>query len=475
MQKVSRGVRSNAASGRTSADETRPAGTLGVPELVLVGVGGIIGAGFFLGSGLPIRTAGPAVLLAYLLGGLVTAQVIGALATLAVHDPEPGSFMAYARSYIGNYAGFLNGWGYYVASILTIASEAVAMSIFTKLWLPHIPSWCMASAYVLIILAINAFGVKNFGRVESLMSVVKIAALTGFVVFTGFLLATGSLWHIPHVSVAGWGFSSAGASSFFPNGASGLFKSMLIVIFAYGGIGVFATAAPQMRHPKEIDRAAWMTVGILVFLYLASIGLLLLVVPWQRVDTAHSPFVLALAVLGAPIFAQIFNAIILVAAFSVMAGAVFAANQILQGLGEARSAPPFVTRPNRRGVQGAALAVTAASLGAALLVSFLLPGSVYNFLISATSYLTFLNWFLILWSFLSWRRRTTDSRARVSTLAFGQPWSGLVTMVLILAMAGYALLEPDQRLGFFAFVALSLLISGAYFLLARKDRRRAAG
>lgn len=473
MQKASHGVRPVGSIGRVSTGEDRPTGTLGVPELVFVSVGGIIGAGFFLGSGAPIHTAGPAVLLAYLLGGLVTAQVIGVLATLSVNDPEQGSFMTYARLYIGNYAGFLNGWSYYVASILTIASEAVAMSIFTKLWLPHIPSWCMASTYAIVILAINAFGVKNFGRVESFMSVVKIAALVGFVVYVGFWLANGSVLHASRAPVAGPGAFVPGTGGFFPKGASGVFKSMLIVIFAYGGIGVFATAAPQMRHPKEIDRAAWLTVGILVFLYLASIGLLLLVVPWQYMGTAHSPFVVALASLGVPVLAQIFNAAILVAAFSVMAGAVFAANQILLGLGSQRNAPRFVTRTNRRGTSYGALAATASSLGVAILVSFLLPGSVYNFLISATSFLTFLNWFLILWSFLSWRRQSRDKHVRMSSLAFGQPAASLITMLLILAMTGYALLEPDQRLGFFAFLAVALLISGAFFIQSRSFRRRA--
>lgn len=443
-------------------------GTLRVPQLVLVGVGGIIGAGFFLGAGLPIRTAGPAVLLAFLIGAVLTAQVIGALSSMAVDEPLKGSFMAYAGKYIGSYAGYLEGWGYYIASILTVASESVAMAIFSRMWFHGLPTWSLAGIFSAIVLVINAFGVKNFDRVESIFSVIKIAALVGFILYVGMVLLNGHL---------GTPTRSAGSASarpgFFPTGAGGMFQAMLIVVFAYAGIGVFGTAAAQMKHPKKIDRAAWMTVITLAVLYIVSIGLLLLVLPWEGVSTSGSPFVLALQHTRLPWLGQILNLVILVASFSVMAGAVYSANQILWSLGQNQDAPRFVTKNGHNDTPYGALLATTCLIAAVLVGSFLLPANVYNFLISASSFLTFLNWFLILWAFLAWRRSKRPG-IHISSLAFGQPFSSWLSMAFILFLTVYALFQADQRFGFYAFGGLVVLLSVAY-IWVRRHRKSSAG
>jgi L-asparagine transporter-like permease len=454
--RIGRGI----SSGGQPPARDNSRGTLSVSGLVLIGVGGIIGAGFFLGSGLPIRTAGPAVLLAFLFGAVINAQVTGALASLAIDDPVPGAFVTYTKTYLGSYAGFLEGWTYYIASVLTIASEAAAMAIFSHLWIKIVPLWVLTGVYALVVLAINAFGLKNFTRIESLMSVMKTGALAGFIVFMGAVLIGG-----PHLglgtrtSVGAGHFFSGG---FFPMGVSGLFQSMLIVIFAYAGVGVFSTAAAHMREPQAISRAAWITVGSLTTLYIGSIGVTLLVVPWRQISTSQSPFVMALLRSGFPALGDGLNLVILVASFSVMAGAVFAANQILRGLGDAHQAPSFVMLTNRPGTPAGALLVTTAGVAASVIVAYLLPANVYDFLISAASFLTFLSWFLILWAFLIWRGKKRDHGVHISSLAFGHPLSTFTVMAAILLMTGYALLQPEQRLGFYAFMALSVVVSIIY-------------
>jgi L-asparagine transporter-like permease len=440
-------------------------GSLNVPQLILIGVGGIIGAGFFLGVGLPIRTAGPAVLFAFLIGAFVTAHVVGALTSLAVYQPVKGSFMVYTQEYIGNFAGFIEGWGYYISSILVIVSEAVAMSIFTKMWIPMIPSWITTSVFALIILLINAFGTKNFSYVESLMSVVKIAALVGLIVVLGLE------WVHPYANQGQALTSGQFHSRFFANGVSGLFQSMLIVIFAYAGIGVFGTAAVEMRNPKHIERAAWVTISALTILYIVSIAILLVVVPLHDISTNISPFVIALQHTGIPIIAQIFNGIILIASFSVMAGSVFSANQILYGLGQMHESPSFVTRTGKNNVLYGALAITATSIAITILISYLLPANVYNFLISSSSFFTLLTWFLILWAFLSWHKITRGKALFVSSLAMGKPVMTVVVMIIIVLLAGYALLQRDQLYGFYAFVVILLAISASYLFFIKKSKK----
>lgn len=440
-------------------------GSLSARELAFIGIGGIIGAGFFLGSGLAIRTAGPAVLLAFVLGAFITAQVTGSLTSMAIDHPEEGSFKAYADRYMGRFIGFLQGWLYYISSILTISSEAVASAIFTRMWSPHMPLWVLAAAYALLGLLVNAFGIKNFGRVESLMSTVKIAALLGFIVYTAILVFSGVFSLEESSGGSAFGQTRFMAQPFFPHGLNGFMQSMLIVIFTYAGIGVFGTAAGKARDNQSIDRGAMWTVLSLMFLYITSIFLVITIEPWSNMSTNVSPFVAALKNTGVPAAVTFFNGVILVAAFSVMAGSIFSANQILASLANEREAPRWVHRHGTGGSQVGALGMTAGGIALALVVSILLPANVYNFLISASSFCAFFNWFLILWTFLRWRHHATN--AFISRLALGQPMSTLVTMVLIVVLAGYALLQHDQRFGFYAFLTI---LSGiiVLFMLFRK-------
>jgi len=449
--------------------EGHRAESLSATELAFIGIGGIIGAGFFLGSGLAIRTAGPAVLLAFVLGAFITAQVTGSLTSMAINSPQEGSFKAYADAYLGQFVGFLQGWLYYLSSILTISSEAVAAAIFTQMWIPNVPLWAMAAVYALLVLLINAFGIQNFGRVESLMSTVKIAALVGFIVYAGILLFSGgvpagvpSTGNPSHVSV----FTQFRSQPFFPTGFNGLMQSMLIVVFTYAGIGVFGTAAGKAKNNQAIERGATWTVLSLAFLYITAIFLVMTLEPWSNLGTSASPFVIALQNTGMPLIVTLFNGVILVAAFSVMAGSIFSANQILVSLADEQEAPRFIRRKGPGGGQTWALAITTGAIAIALLVSNLLPENVYNFLISASSFGALFNWLVILASFLRWRRQTRQ--AFVSKLAFGQPISTILTMILIVTLAGYALFQHDQRLGFYAFVSISAGIVILYLLVRKR-------
>jgi L-asparagine transporter-like permease len=443
----------------------KPVRALSVRSLVLIGIGGIIGAGFFLGCGLPIKSAGPGVLLAFLLGGVITAQVTGALTSIAVSHPVAGAYQVFPQMYVGRFAGYMQGWTYYLTSILTISSEAVAMAVFIKLWTPHTPTILLAGLFAAVIIIINAFGVKSFERVESIMSVLKIGALVGFIVYAVILIVA----YLSHgtLSTGSWGSvmrHPAAYHSWLPNGWSGLGQSMLVVIFAYAGIGVFASAASDIKDRKGIDRAAVWTVILLTVMYILSIALVLWFVSWQKVSTSQSPFVYALIASGAGQFGTILNGVILVAAFSVMSGALFSANQILISLGDQGEAPSKVSHETRHGTPVVALIVSAVGIAAALTIAVVLPANVYSFLVSASSYFTFFNWFMLLWAFLNWRRKTTEDEKFTSRLTFGQPVSTVITMVLLVGLGGYALLQHDQRMGFYAALSIVLVLAIVYFI-----------
>ncbi|MCF8563453.1 amino acid permease [Alicyclobacillus tolerans] len=437
--------------------------SMSIWELILVGVGGIIGAGYFLGSGSPIRTAGPSVLIAFLVGGFITTQTVGALNTLATYHPSEGAFKVYADMYLGRFIGYMQGWTYYLTSILTISSEAVASAIFVRLWVPSVPIWLLSSIFAAIVLLINAFGVKDFGLVESFMSVIKIAALVGFIVVVALSLFG---WHVQATGTTPK-VSSLFTGSFFPHGFGGLCQSMLIVIFAYAGIGVFGTAAVELKHPKLLDMGGFTTMGLLIGLYFLSIAGVLLILPWSEVSTQISPFVQAIQSLHLGLLANVLNAVILIASFSVMAGSVFSANQILASLGHGGEAPKFTIKTSEnRHIHYGALITTAIGIAIFIGVSYMLPSSVYNLLISSSSFFTFFNWLIMLATLIAWRRK--EAKNKVSKLAFGQPFTTWLTMVLIVVLAGYALFERDQRLGFYVSLAMSILLVVGYFFSRKR-------
>ncbi|WEG14845.1 amino acid permease [Pullulanibacillus sp. KACC 23026] len=459
-------IRSNTAQASVKSRKQVLKGSMSVWELILIGIGGIIGAGYFLGSGSPIRTAGPSVLLAFVIGGLITMQAVGALNSLSFDHPSEGAFKTYADMYLGRFMGYMQGWTFYLMSILTISSEAVASAIFVKVWLPHIPLWIMSSSFAALVILINAFGVKNFSTVESFMSVIKIAALFGFIVVASIAIFGGQ----SHEGTT-QALDALHNTGFFPHGFSGLAQSMLIVVFAYAGIGVFATAAVHLKHPKYLDIGGLVTVGTLTGLYLLSIAGLLLLLPWNEVNVQTSPFVQALQHVHLNVLADCLNAVILIASFSVMAGSVFSANQILKSLGDNGEAPRFTIKksPNNPIPYGA-LITTTIGLAVFISMSYVLPSSIYNLLISSSSFFTFFNYFIILLTFLAWRRQYKDKT--ISLLAFGQPLSTWLTMGIILFLTVFALFQKEQRLGFYACLVMGgLIIIGYFFSPKRKATR----
>ncbi|MDA8442165.1 MAG: amino acid permease [Peptococcaceae bacterium] len=436
-------------------------------SLIWVGLGGIIGAGFFLASGLAIKQAGPGVIFAYLLGGLLLAQVAGALTTLSVDHPVRGSFRVYAEEFIGPYMGFVVGWAFWISSILGIGSETVAMAIFTEFWFPGLPLWLISLIYLALVIGLNAFGVKNFGRIESLMSMVKVGALFAFI-----CISVLAVFHLLP-STGNVGFKTLlGNGGLLPMGISGMLRSMLIVIFAYAGISIVAMAASEVTQPRiTIPGVTLKVVIILLVIYTLSMFLITSLTPWQGISAKESPFVAALAVVGVPWASSLMNAIILVAAFSVMTGAFFAAMTMLISMGDDGQAPRILGKPSKNGVFYPSLIASALGVLLTVVVAYLLPSKVYNYLTSASAYFSFLNWLVILTCYLL-LRKAKRGHEFTSPLSFGRPWTTWLTLAVILVLFDFSLTVLDQRMGFYSFVGFVLLINLGYAYYRTKNKGR---
>ncbi len=423
-------------------------------SLAGIGIGGIIGAGFFLGSSLAISQAGPSVILAFLLGGILMSQVLGAMTSISINRPVQGSFRVYTEQYLGNFIGFLLGWILFISGILSLSSEAIATGIFLKYWMPNISLSVFALISLIIVIGINRLGTKYFGYIESIMAVIKIVILIIFIILGIFVIAKNG------ITIKQNPFSSF--ASFFPNKISGFLQSMLIVIFTYGGISTVAMATSEVRKPcLEIPKATiLMTLGI-VSLYVISMFVIISTVEWDSINTDISPFVESFNNIGYGWASTLINAVILIATFSVMIGTYYGCVQILTSLAESNKAPQILKSSTEKGIYKYSWLTTGFISILVVLIAFALGTKLFNYLISSSSYFSFFNWIINLITYTIWLKKKEKNEIYNSPLIKGR-LSAIITIVVILILLVMSLGVSDFRIGFYVALSISLIISGFY-------------
>ncbi len=432
-------------------------------ELSLIGLGSIIGAGFFLGSSLSIKMAGPLVLLAYLVSGVAAFIAFAALSEMSLNHPETGSFRAYAKDAFGERMGFTSGWIYWISGVFIMSSEVSALSIFTRYWFPQIPAWIFALIYSVLGLGIILMGVKDFGRVESIFAVIKISALTAFIIF-GLLYAAGL--------ISAHGMDNNGHrflllhTSWLPNGFNGLWSAMLFTLFPFGGIAVLGITAVELKDKTKILKAGNVLMALLLALYLISIFFVLNLVPLKKIVESQSPFVTALSQYNLPGIDSIFNIIIITAAFSTMVGTLFAITKVLYSLAEDNEAPRLFIKTTQKRVPINALLLSAIGLAASIILSYLLPGGVYEYVTSSASILLVANWIIILLSQI--KNRKNYPKGEKHFLMPGYPYLSYFGILIILFALCGTLLKSSQRIAMLVSIVIALLIFGGYVFMKRK-------
>ncbi|MDR3596831.1 amino acid permease [Clostridium sp.] len=413
-----------------------------------------MGSGFFLGSSLAINEAGPSVILAFLFGGLLMSQVLGAMTSISINRPVKGSFRVYTEQYLGKFMGFLLGWALFTSGILSLASEAIATGIFFKFWMPTISSSLFALVSLIIVIGINRLGTKHFGYIESVMSVIKIIILIIFAVLGIFIITKNG------ITIRQNPFSSF--ASFFPNKISGFLQSMLIVIFTYGGISTVAMATSEVRRPcLEIPKATiLMTLGI-VSLYVISMFVIICTVDWNIINTDISPFVQSFNNIGYGWASSLINAAILVSTFSVMIGTYYGCVQMLTSLSDAKKAPEILKISTEKGIYKYSWLATGGISILVILIAFVLGSKLFNYLISSSSYFSFFNWITNLITYTIWLKKREQSEIYDSPLIKGR-LSAIITIIVILILLVISLGVSDFRIGFYAALSISILISIFY-------------
>ncbi len=363
---------------------------LRVRHLVMLAVGGTIASGFLLFAGSAIGIAGPAVIVSYVVAGFITIAVMACLAELCVVKPVSGSFATYARDTMGPLAGFLTGWNYWLAWVMGAATESVAAGTYFHSFYSFAPIWVVAAIIIAIEMTINLVGVLFMGEYEFILSTVKILALAAFIL-------------IGLCAILGIGFHAHGVTEltanhgFFPKGGGAVITALLTVFFAYAGIELVGVTAEESVNPaRDVPRALFYTVAIVVVLFIVGIFVLMAIQPWANASTSSSPFVDAIKSLKIPVIASVFNWIVISASVSSVDGALYTASRMLFTQAREGNFPSALAKTNpRRKVPTAAIAVTASCMFIGALLAYFYPASAYVFVASLSTFGFLFAWLMI--------------------------------------------------------------------------------
>lgn len=424
-------------------------------QLSLIGIGSIIGAGFFLGTGLSIKLAGPAVLLGYLIAGIIAFFTFTALAEMTVNDPQEGSFRTYAKKAYGQGFGFVSGWVYWFSGVLIMSSEITALSTFTQYWLPHVPLWIFSSIYAVLGAGVLLLGVSNFGKIESLFAIVKLSTLVIIIVFGALLIAGIRPGHLGSLPI-----HSPLTVGFFPNGFMGFWTSLVFILFSFGGIAVVGITSKELEKKADIPKAGYTLIITLLAVYILALFIVLCLAKWSSISEQQSPFVTALSALHIPYLGTVFNVIIISAAFSTMVGAFYSITNILVSLAEDRDAPKKIAERNKRGVPLYALLLTIAVLAVTIVLAYLLPKSVYEYLTTSAGVLLVFNWMMISVSELKNRKTYTGNHFKMPL----HPFSNFLSIGLILLAIIGAMFKTKELIGVLVAIGIVVIIAIIYWL-----------
>lgn len=433
-------------------------------HLTMISVGGVIGAGFFLGAGAAIARTGPSVVLAYLIGGVITLFIMLLLAEMAVSRPVSGSFESYARTAFGPWCGFITGWTYWLAFLIGPASEAIAAGTFLNLWFPGVPVWLFCLVIASSLTAINMVGVHFFGEVEFWLSLVKVVALLAFIVAGCYSL---ELDDASPASVAN--ITSNG--DFFADGLPGFLGAMLIVIFSFGGTEAIGTAAGESENPqRDIPRTLRGTVVRILLLYVGSLTVLLLVMPWQQAGVSSSPYVEASGMLGGDMARHIMNFVVLTAALSCIDTGVYATSRMLHAMASDGYFPDWFARlhPAHKTPDNAILA-SSLVLFTGVIIAILSPDA-YVILAGISGFGFLFTWLMIALSQPTLHRIALHD----GTLKYRAPAARriqpLTVGLIVLVMAGQFFTDGGGITLLTVLVWLAIA-SAYYFFVVRKNRR----
>lgn len=443
--------------------------SMGNRQIQMIAIGGSIGTGLFLGTGGRLELAGPALALVYLVCGIFSFFILRALGELVLHRPSSGSFVSYAREFLGEKASYVAGWMYFLNWAMTGIVDITAVALYMHYWgtFADVPQWLFALCALGVVATMNMIGVKWFAEMEFWFALIKVVAIVLFLVVGVVFLGTGT-------PVAG---HTTGLLLITENGGMfphGLLPALVLVqgvIFAFAGIELIGTAAgeckdPAKMMPKAINSIIW-RIGVF---YVGSVVLLVLLLPWNAYQAGQSPFVTFFSKLGVPYIGTIMNIVVLTAALSSLNSGLYSTGRILRSLAMGGSAPKFMANMSSQQVPYAGILVTCGIYVLGVVLNYLVPSRVFEIVLNVASLGIIASWAFIIVCQMRLRKAVREGRAKpVSFQMPGAPVTSWLTLAFLLTVVIMMAFDyPNGTWTIATIPVLAVLLTLGWFSLRKR-------
>ncbi|MGV4986217.1 amino acid permease [Streptomyces sp. NPDC001709] len=444
---------------------------LGSRQIQMIAIGGAIGTGLFLGAGKGISKAGPSLILAYAVAGLVIFLIMRALGELLMYRPVSGSFSEYAREFIGPFAGFVTGWTYWLFWVVTGITEVTAAAAYMTYWF-DIPQWVSALIFTIVLYGANLISVKLFGELEFWFSMVKVTAIIGMILICAGILTVG--------------FSDAGKTAsvshlwsdggFFPHGVGNTLMTLQMVMFAFLAVELVGVTAGESKDPKKVLPKAINTVPwrIAVF-YVGALIMILSVVPWTEFHPGVSPFVAAFQKMGLSVGAGIVNFVVLTAALSSCNSGMYSTGRMLRDLALNSQGPKAFTKLTRSGTPLVGTTFSAALMLVGVWINYQWPGKAFDYVVSFATISGMWAWIVILVCQIRYRAKANRGLLPQSEFrAPGAPYTSVFALLFIFMVIVLMGIDKDARVSLYCAPLWAAILGVSYWVLRRRNPEAAA-
>ncbi|MDO3661818.1 amino acid permease [Bacillus sp. C28GYM-DRY-1] len=423
-------------------------------HIQLIAIGGAIGTGLFLGSGKSIHFAGPSILFAYMITGIICFLIMRSLGELLLSNLNYHSFVDFVQDYLGDMAAFITGWTYWFCWISIAMADLTAVGLYTQYWLPGVPQWVPGLIALIILLIMNLATVKLFGELEFWFALIKVIAILALIVIGLVMIFKG--------------FStSSGVSSFtnlwshggmFPNGMHGFILSFQMVVFAFVGIELVGLTAGETENPEKVIPKAINNIPVRILLfYIGALLVIMSIYPWDVINPSESPFVQVFVAVGIVGAASIINFVVLTSAASACNSAVFSTSRMVYSLAKDNNAPESMAKLTPRKVPKNALFFSAIVILIGVTLNYIMPEGVFTLITSISTVCFIYIWGITVICHMKYRKTRPEL---AKTNKFKLPLYPF-TNYLILAFLAFILvvlaLAQDTR--------VSLFVTPVWFIL----------
>ncbi|MFB9429667.1 amino acid permease [Streptoalloteichus tenebrarius] len=442
----------------------------------MIAIGGAIGVGLFLGVGGRLEFAGPGLMLSYAISGIAAFFVMRALGELVMHRPTAGSFVEYAREFIGPWAGYASGWMFWVNWAMTGIAEITAAALYVERWLPDVPQWITALVALAVLLTVNLLSVKLFGEMEFWFALVKAIAIILFLFVGLSLVVTGA-------GVGDTGYHAGlhnltDHGGFLPKGFGVVLMALQGVVFAFAAIEMVGIAAGETDNPRKVvPKAINSVVWRIAFFYIGSVLLLTLVLPWTVYRSDESPFVTVFSAIGLPAAGDVMNAVVLTAALSSCNSGLYSTGRILRSLASRGEAPAFTARMSRRHVPYGGILFTAVVYLFGVFLNYWVPKDAFDIAVNVASLGVITTWMTLLYSQIRFRQKVRRGEVEPSTFRMpGAPVSGWLTLAFLVGVLVLMVFSDDwkQQVSVGLAPVLAVVLAVGWWVISRRRRPGAA-